>query len=300
MDIRFETLNSERETRTLLWNFYCYAYAPAMVRWILFIFLFSYFCMAEFLPPFSLLFGILAATYAVLLADAFPRYWRRMRNLLRREGAFEIPAQWHLFDTGFEMRRGGNVLVQEYRVMSCYFLRRGTIFLLRGNGFSAGIGRAELPDEGAELLRCLHSCGVKELRFFAWRRWLCTILLAVAVAGVIALGSCRNGTYEVEYMPEPELVRLLREAPSAPEILRKLGEPGNRIAAERDHEVWYYRYPRNVEARPDGASPQGFWIEFDRAGKPVTAGLFLRREDGEFDSQEIALELPPETGPETP
>ena len=60
MDIRFETLNSERETRTLLWNFYCYAYAPAMVRWILFIFLFSYFCMAEFLPPFSLLFGILS------------------------------------------------------------------------------------------------------------------------------------------------------------------------------------------------------------------------------------------------
>lgn len=295
MDIRFETRNSERETRQLLWNFYCFAYAPAMVRRILFISLFSYFCMAEFLPPFSLLFGILAATYAVLLVDAFPRYWRWMRNLLRREGAFEIPAQWHLYDTGFEMRRGGNVLVQEYRIMSHYFRRCDTIFLLRGNGFCAGIGEGELPDGGAELLRCLHSCGVKELRFFAWRRWLCTILLAVAVAGVIALGSCRSGTYEVEYMPEPELVRLLREAPSAPEILRKLGEPGNRIAAERDHEVWYYRYPRNVEARPDGASPQGFWIEFDRAGKPVTAGLFLRREDGEFDSQEIALELPPET-----
>lgn len=290
MDIRFETLNSERETRTLLWNFYCYAYAPAMVRWILFIFLFSYFCMAEFLPPFSLLFGILAATYAVLLADSFSGYWRRMRNLLRREGAFEIPAQWHLFDTGFEMRRGGNVLAQEYRVLSCYFLRRGTIFLLRGNGFCAGIGKAELPDEGAELLRCLRSCGVKELRFFAWRRWLYTILLAVAVSGVIALGSCRNGTCEIESMSEPELARLLQMAPSAPEILRKLGEPGNRIPAESGHEVWYYRFPRGIGRDGDGESPQGFWIEFDREGKTVTSGLFLEKENGEFFSREIAPE----------
>ena len=275
MEIHLETMLTEKELRDILWNYYLFMFTPRNIFLLLLIvFLFPFVLLGSpgnFLP---VLFGFILLLAVLKLLLAFPCFWIRTRNRMRRTGCFEHPTRELWSDTKLERRNGENIQVNEYKTCSSYFCFRNRLFLLSDNLFFASVALDNLPDRGEELIACLRSCGLAKLRFWALRRWWRVILMGV----LLSFLRCSSQEIYLDgasaaYIPQAEMMQILDDSPSMQELEQRIGVPSNRTLLDNGGEIWLFRFSEeDMEKHAvNGRLPFVAGFEFDRQGKLVAA-----------------------------
>ena len=105
-----------------------------------------------------------------------------------------------LDDHELTSRFGKNTVSVEYRKMKYFFRRGERLFLIADKNILCGTIRLEkIPGHEAELIACLHADGVRELRFWDFRRWWKRMLI-VLIAALLFFGT----KYFIDYSGNAE------------------------------------------------------------------------------------------------
>ena len=187
----FSAQCSEKEFSRALQQYFCYICSPVMITlWCMAAgVLLVMFCTGAHLPfTAAVVSGI--AFYTLC---SFPCYRKQMLAALRPRGFFERVCEYTFYNDKFTSCCGENKGSYEYRSFTGFFIFKGNIFLLQGkNLFACCIAEEYFGEKTQRFIAALEHAGVKEIRFFALKRWWPVWVTSsiVLVLGVFFIWDC--------------------------------------------------------------------------------------------------------------
>ena len=153
-----------------------------------------------------------ACVALISLLTPFVTYFSYIGNVLKAVEATGSLGKEHsvrLSDHEITMSYDKNTVTTEYRRLKYFFRCGDRLFLMADKKLPAGtILLDRIPEQEAEFIACLRADGLKELRFWSFRRWWLLIFMAVLMTAGLLVGS-----YLINYTnaAEPEEVSEYRE-----------------------------------------------------------------------------------------
>ena len=186
LDFSFSTVSSKKRFIRALWLYYIYIYAPRIVRNIVMI----AFCMISeriVEEPWNIGFFVLAGILLTVMLLEFPIYCHRITTVVSKLGVFTQETHFRFYSDRFYSRCKDNENTTTYNSFSGYFQLQDILVLTIGNNiFSSVFPVNQLKEHLPEVITCLETAGVKEIKFFTAKRWLLTIG-SIALVAYLAL-----------------------------------------------------------------------------------------------------------------
>ena len=185
-----------------------YVYAPRFLRDLALAAMFAAALPAwNAVHPEHPMFLPFACAALISLLIPFVTYFSYIGNVLKAietTGSLGREHSVRLSDHEITVSYDKNTGTTEYRRLKYFFRRGDRLFLLADKNLPAGtILLDRVPGHEAEFIACLRADGLKELRFWSFRRWWLNLFIVVLMTAGLVVGS-----YLINYAntAEPEEV----------------------------------------------------------------------------------------------
>ncbi len=198
MKVEYTYIPNKREAVKNLRYYLWYVYAPWLFMDLALAVVFAAQLALQPRDPRPFIYGFFVLVLVPVLS--YFRYISAMLNGADILGPLEQENTIGLSDHELTSRFGKNAVSVEYRKLKYFFLCGKRLFLIAEKNILCGTIRLEkIPGYEAELIAALRADGVRELRFWSFRRWWKRVLI-VLVAALLVFGT----KYFIDYSRNAE------------------------------------------------------------------------------------------------